>query len=240
MASEGTRVFIPDNETVWRPATVLTVRDVDDGTRIFSVQCEPLGAHPDDPESSSSTLIAMGGGALEVNDKELAGALELRGRRDASQYISPRATLRRGLRGEALCPRNTLTARERSRTRGGGGVRARARARAIRARHTSLRRPRAARGLNELPLQNTELPIEGAPDMCSLNYLHEAAVLHNLRARFFGAIPYTYTGEICIALNPYRWLDLYRDDAREAYTNALAMNSGADAAVARAEFSPHV
>ena len=95
MASEGTRVFIPDNETVWRPATVLSVRDVDDGTRIFSVQCEPLGAHPEDPESSSSTLIAMGGGALEVNDKELAGTLELGGRRAPHTiYTHPRARRR--------------------------------------------------------------------------------------------------------------------------------------------------
>ena len=94
--------------------------------------------------------------------------------------------------------------------------------------------------MDELPLQNTELPLEGAPDMCGLNYLHEAAVLHNLRARFFGAIPYTYTGDICIALNPYRWLDLYRDDAREAYTTALAMQGGAEASAARAELAPHV
>ena len=96
MASgEGTKVFIPDKETIWRPAKVLTVRDVDGGGRVFSVQCEPLGAHPDDPESSSSTLIAMGGGALEVNDKELAGTLELGGRRARhTQYIHPRARRR--------------------------------------------------------------------------------------------------------------------------------------------------
>ena len=70
MASEGTRVFIPDNETVWRPATVLSVRDVDDGTRIFSVQCEPLGAHPEDPESSSSTRVTFTRGTCDARDTE--------------------------------------------------------------------------------------------------------------------------------------------------------------------------
>ena len=129
-------MFIPDNETVWRPATVLSVRDVDDGTRIFSVQCEPLGAHPEDPESSSSTLIAMGGGALEVNDKELAGALELRGRRDASQYISPRATPRRArcsaARLSVLAEHRPEIARARKGGVGGEADREHARGRATR------------------------------------------------------------------------------------------------------------
>ena len=33
----------------------------------------------------------------------------------------------------------------------------------------------------------------------------------NLRVRFFRGLPYTYTGEICIAVNPFRWLDLYQE-----------------------------
>ena len=99
----------------------------------------------------------------------------------------------------------------------------------------------------ELPLRNLNLSAdEGERDMCALNYLHEAAVLHNLRLRFFAGRPYTYTGDICIAVNPYRWLaELYRDDARDAYTAALATlapgaEGAADAAAARAELAPHV
>lgn len=68
-----------------------------------------------------------------------------------------------------------------------------------------------------LPLQNTNLPDDGCPDMCNLNYLHEPAILYNLRTRFLAVKPYTYTGDICIAVNPYQWLDLYSADLRTAF-----------------------
>lgn len=32
-----------------------------------------------------------------------------------------------------------------------------------------------------LPLQNTDTPLEGVDDMCVLSYLHEPAILDNLR-----------------------------------------------------------
>ncbi|CAH0482711.1 unnamed protein product [Peronospora belbahrii] len=59
---------------------------------------------------------------------------------------------------------------------------------------------------------------DGANDMCTLNHLHEPAVLRNLELRFAKKIPYTYTGAICIAVNPYQWLDLY---GRELYQQYL-------------------
>lgn len=42
--------------------------------------------------------------------------------------------------------------------------------------------------------------------MTRLDFLHEPAILFNLRRRFFRSLPYTYTGEIVIAVNPYRWV----------------------------------
>ncbi|OWZ23109.1 Myosin [Phytophthora megakarya] len=59
---------------------------------------------------------------------------------------------------------------------------------------------------------------DGANDMCTLNHLHEPAVLKNLELRFAKKMPYTYTGAICIAVNPYQWLDLY---GRELYLQYL-------------------
>ncbi|CAM9457711.1 unnamed protein product, partial [Choristocarpus tenellus] len=58
--------------------------------------------------------------------------------------------------------------------------------------------------MDSLPLQNLAVPKEGVADMTQLNYLHEPAILFNLRRRYFQALPYTYTGDIVIACNPYR------------------------------------
>ncbi|CAM9355182.1 unnamed protein product, partial [Phaeothamnion confervicola] len=76
-------------------------------------------------------------------------------------------------------------------------------------------------GMESLPLQNIGLPREGVRDMCSLNYLHEPAILYNIRHRFFAQLPYTYTGDICIAVNPYQWLKIYGDELRAQYQRAI-------------------
>ena len=37
--------------------------------------------------------------------------------------------------------------------------------------------------------------------------------------RFYAKRPYTYTGEICVAVNPYCWLNNYSDDIRTSYAD---------------------
>ncbi|RHY40306.1 hypothetical protein DYB38_004798, partial [Aphanomyces astaci] len=78
-------------------------------------------------------------------------------------------------------------------------------------------------------LQNA-LPDEGCEDMVNLNYLHEAAILYNLKARFHGGLPYTYTGPICIAVNPYTWLDIYNPTVQDQYLDTSKLT----------ELPPHV
>ena len=56
----------------------------------------------------------------------------------------------------------------------------------------------------ELKLVNN-LPETGVEDMTKLDYLHEPALLNNLRRRFSQDQLYTYTGRICIAVNPFNW-----------------------------------
>ncbi|EQC32915.1 hypothetical protein SDRG_09446 [Saprolegnia diclina VS20] len=67
-----------------------------------------------------------------------------------------------------------------------------------------------------MPICNTFEKL-GVEDMCTLNHLHEPAVLKNLQLRHAQSIPYTYTGQICIAVNPYKWLDLYGKDLYRKY-----------------------
>ncbi|KDO33424.1 hypothetical protein SPRG_02231 [Saprolegnia parasitica CBS 223.65] len=69
-----------------------------------------------------------------------------------------------------------------------------------------------------LPLQNkVQTATNGFEDMISVDHLHEGAILYNLRQRFFGLLPYTYTGKICIAVNPYQWLTLYSPETMQRY-----------------------
>ncbi|EGZ16609.1 hypothetical protein PHYSODRAFT_345966 [Phytophthora sojae] len=59
----------------------------------------------------------------------------------------------------------------------------------------------------------------GAEDMCELGHLHEPAIVYNVRERFFAKEPYTYTGKIVVAVNPYQWIkENYSEELRDLYT----------------------
>ncbi|CAH0476462.1 unnamed protein product [Peronospora belbahrii] len=76
----------------------------------------------------------------------------------------------------------------------------------------------AVHQLETLPYQNETGGSDGIEDMITLNYLHEAAILFNIKKRFLCKLPYTYTGDICIAINPYQWLpDLYTEEQHLRY-----------------------
>jgi myosin-5 len=70
-----------------------------------------------------------------------------------------------------------------------------------------------------LPLPNEDTDKDGVKDMTTLKHLNEPAILFNLRKRFDALHPYTYTGDICIAINPYQWLPLYTTEVREQYVD---------------------
>jgi hypothetical protein len=59
---------------------------------------------------------------------------------------------------------------------------------------------------NVLPLQNVDQDgvLMEVQDMVDLPFLHEAAILYNLKARHVQGKPYTRTGDIIIAVNPYQ------------------------------------
>jgi len=68
--------------------------------------------------------------------------------------------------------------------------------------------------------------------------------MYNLKSRHVESKPYTRTGDIVIAVNPYKWLlELYSEERRHLYANALVFensyrqNDGADP---RSKIEPHV
>ncbi|KAL0464349.1 UNVERIFIED_CONTAM: Myosin-12 [Sesamum latifolium] len=78
--------------------------------------------------------------------------------------------------------------------------------------------------------KDTEAPPAGVDDMTKLAYLHEPGVLHNLASRFALNEIYTYTGNILIAVNPFRRLPhLYDIHMMQQYKGA-----------AFGELSPHL
>ncbi|EEC42649.1 predicted protein, partial [Phaeodactylum tricornutum CCAP 1055/1] len=75
-----------------------------------------------------------------------------------------------------------------------------------------------------LPLQNVDHNgnLTAYPDMVRLPYLHEAGILYNLKERHLSGKPYTRTGDIVIAVNPFQWFhDLYTEKKRVYYSNRL-------------------
>ncbi|KAK6929671.1 Myosin, N-terminal, SH3-like, partial [Dillenia turbinata] len=77
--------------------------------------------------------------------------------------------------------------------------------------------------------KDVEAPPCGVDDMTRLAYLHEPGVLQNLKSRFDMNEIYTYTGNILIAVNPFRRLPhLYDNHMMEQYKGA-----------AFGELSPH-
>ena len=65
---------------------------------------------------------------------------------------------------------------------------------------------------------------EGYDDMDNLPYLHEASVLNNLKHRFQMNLIYTSTGPILIAMNPFKWLDIYGDRVVKKYREAVHLD----------------
>uniref|UniRef100_A0A673G8B8 Slow myosin heavy chain 1 n=1 Tax=Sinocyclocheilus rhinocerous TaxID=307959 RepID=A0A673G8B8_9TELE len=54
-------------------------------------------------------------------------------------------------------------------------------------------------------------------DMAMFTFLHEPAVLFNLKERYAAWMIYTYSGLFCVTVNPYKWLPVYDSSVVKAY-----------------------
>jgi Myosin head (motor domain) len=73
------------------------------------------------------------------------------------------------------------------------------------------------------------------PPWCTV----QAAILYNLKLRHVREKPYTRTGDIVIATNPYKWFhELYTEEKRTYYSNRLVWDRSEEDP--RAVMEPHV
>ncbi|TPX48852.1 hypothetical protein SeLEV6574_g01800 [Synchytrium endobioticum] len=87
----------------------------------------------------------------------------------------------------------------------------------------------AANKYNDLPPLKNPPMLEGIDDLANLSYLHEPAVLHNVRIRYAQEQIYTYSGIVLIAMNPFRPMPLYSTDIMREYSGKR-----------RGELEPHL
>ncbi|XP_070360162.1 myosin-6 [Equus asinus] len=66
-------------------------------------------------------------------------------------------------------------------------------------------------------LQQNPPKFDKIEDMAMLTFLHEPAVLYNLKDRYAAWMIYTYSGLFCVTVNPYKWLPVYNAEVVAAY-----------------------
>eukprot|EP00533_Pseudo-nitzschia_delicatissima_P009447 CAMPEP_0116089034 /NCGR_PEP_ID=MMETSP0327-20121206/6212_1 /TAXON_ID=44447 /ORGANISM="Pseudo-nitzschia delicatissima, Strain B596" /LENGTH=1142 /DNA_ID=CAMNT_0003580203 /DNA_START=18 /DNA_END=3443 /DNA_ORIENTATION=- len=79
-----------------------------------------------------------------------------------------------------------------------------------------------------LPMQNVDQNgfLKSYPDMVNLPFLHEAGLLYNLKERHKNGKPYTRTGDIIIAVNPFQWFkEIYTEKVRNRYARVLVWDN---------------
>ena len=62
-------------------------------------------------------------------------------------------------------------------------------------------------------------------DLMNLQHLNEPSVLNALYSRYKTNNIYTYTGQILIAVNPFKQLNIYDDDSIKNYNNRVNKNN---------------
>jgi len=92
-----------------------------------------------------------------------------------------------------------------------------------------------------LPMQNVDSSgmLEDFMELKDLPFMHEPAILYNLKLRHTREKPYTRAGDIVMAVNPYKWLhELYTEEKRCYYSNRLVWDRSDEDA--RDVMQPHV
>lgn len=88
--------------------------------------------------------------------------------------------------------------------------------------NVDLRQNRRMSRNNDNRKNNASHLLVNARDMADLPFLHEAAVLYNLKLRNKRKMPYTRVGDIMVAMNPFQWIEeLYSSENQALYARYL-------------------
>ncbi|KAI9502568.1 P-loop containing nucleoside triphosphate hydrolase protein, partial [Coemansia spiralis] len=74
------------------------------------------------------------------------------------------------------------------------------------------------------PLCNPPI-LDCTPDLTTLSYLHEPAVLYNLKRRYEQKEIYTYSGVVLVAMNPFHPMPLYSPEYMARYAKAQSSSN---------------
>ena len=76
--------------------------------------------------------------------------------------------------------------------------------------------------LANTPLSDRERAEGLDNDLIALPHLHEPAILHSISDRYFHGKIYTWTGPVCIAVNPFQRLPLYTPVSSDSCARILS------------------
>ena len=77
--------------------------------------------------------------------------------------------------------------------------------------------------LDVVQLESLKLDYDNLVD---LDVFNEGVILHHVRKRFTKNLIYTFVGNILIAVNPYKKVEIYGEDAMEACLKAVRQSGG--------------
>ena len=70
-------------------------------------------------------------------------------------------------------------------------------------------------------LNQSSALLQNVDDLTTLSYLHEPAVLFNVKMRYAQRIIYTYSGIVLVAVNPFEKLNIYGHEMTKGACHSL-------------------
>ncbi|KAJ1906748.1 Myosin type-2 heavy chain 1, partial [Coemansia sp. IMI 209127] len=199
--TKGAKAWVEDTEDAWTKAT-LVQRTQDDQLGI----CRVVFVRDDSGTSTTAKLVAQTSPPKPPPVDLPEGAAKTAANRTSVRAASPDELRRIAARGSRLTG-GRISSMERV-----------AESYIIDVVFSELVEPNADTELLP-PLCNPPI-LDCTPDLTTLSYLHEPAVVYNLKRRYEQKQIYTYSGVVLVAMNPFHPVSLYSPEYMARYAKA--------------------